>query len=119
LPEKHNGERPKPLPAGREPCQVGNDAPGFPCRRRNPFRPHGPRSTSHIVPARKRRVKNRGLIGCAVLTQASFVVQRGADSRRSGRRPPGGYDLIVLANLGPPAAMSIARLVRGWLGARE
>ena len=31
---------------------------------------------------------------------------------------PGGYDLIVLANLDPPAAMRVARIVRGWLGAR-
>jgi CubicO group peptidase (beta-lactamase class C family) len=28
----------------------------------------------------------------------------------------GGYDLIVLTNLDPPAAMRVARLVRGWLG---
>ena len=32
---------------------------------------------------------------------------------------PGGYDLIVLANLDPPAAERIARLVRGWLGAGD
>jgi hypothetical protein len=32
---------------------------------------------------------------------------------------PGGYDVIVLTNLDPPAAMRVARLVRGWLGARE
>lgn len=31
---------------------------------------------------------------------------------------PGGYDLIVLANLDPPAAERVARIVRGWLGAR-
>jgi CubicO group peptidase (beta-lactamase class C family) len=31
---------------------------------------------------------------------------------------PGGYDLIVLANLDPPAAMRVARIVRGWLGAK-
>jgi CubicO group peptidase (beta-lactamase class C family) len=30
---------------------------------------------------------------------------------------PGGYDLIVLANLDPPTAMRVARTVRGWLGA--
>ena len=29
---------------------------------------------------------------------------------------PGGYDLIVLTNLDPPAAEKVARLVRGWLG---
>jgi len=29
---------------------------------------------------------------------------------------PGGYDLVVLANLDPTAAMDVARLVRGWLG---
>lgn len=29
---------------------------------------------------------------------------------------PGGYDLIVLANLDPPAAERVARIVRGWLG---
>ncbi len=28
---------------------------------------------------------------------------------------PGGYDLIVLANLDPPAAERVARIVRGWL----
>lgn len=29
---------------------------------------------------------------------------------------PGDYDLVVLANLDPPAAEAIARRVRGWLG---
>jgi CubicO group peptidase (beta-lactamase class C family) len=29
---------------------------------------------------------------------------------------PGGYDLIVLTNLDPPAAMQVARMVREWLG---
>ena len=29
---------------------------------------------------------------------------------------PGGYDLVVLANLDPTAAMDVARLVRSWLG---
>ncbi len=29
---------------------------------------------------------------------------------------PGGYDLIVLANLDPPAAERVSRIVRGWLG---
>jgi hypothetical protein len=28
---------------------------------------------------------------------------------------PGSYDLIVLANLDPPAAERVARIVRGWL----
>ena len=32
---------------------------------------------------------------------------------------PGEYDLVVLANLDPPAAERIARMVRGWLGARD
>ena len=32
---------------------------------------------------------------------------------------PGGYDLIVLANLDPPAATRVARTVRGWLGATD
>lgn len=32
---------------------------------------------------------------------------------------PGGYDLIVLANLDPPAAERIARTVRAWLGAGD
>lgn len=32
---------------------------------------------------------------------------------------PGGYDLIVLTNLDPPAAERVARLVRGWLGAPD
>ena len=31
----------------------------------------------------------------------------------------GGYDLVVLANLDPPAAERLARTVRGWLGAGE
>lgn len=31
----------------------------------------------------------------------------------------GGYDLIVLANLDPPAAERVSRIVRGWLGARD
>jgi CubicO group peptidase (beta-lactamase class C family) len=32
---------------------------------------------------------------------------------------PGGYDVVVLANLDPPAAERVARMIRGWLGARE
>jgi D-alanyl-D-alanine carboxypeptidase len=32
---------------------------------------------------------------------------------------PGGYDLIVLANLDPPAAERIAGMVRDWLGAHD
>ncbi|HEX9106534.1 MAG TPA: serine hydrolase domain-containing protein, partial [Longimicrobiales bacterium] len=32
---------------------------------------------------------------------------------------PGGYDLVVMANMDPPAAMKVARMVREWLGARE
>lgn len=32
---------------------------------------------------------------------------------------PGGYDLIVLTNLDPPAAERVARLVRGWLGSGD
>ena len=32
---------------------------------------------------------------------------------------PGGYDLVVLANLDPPAAQRVARLVRAMLGVRE
>ena len=28
---------------------------------------------------------------------------------------PGGYDVVVLANLDPPAAERVARLIRGWL----
>ena len=31
----------------------------------------------------------------------------------------GGYDLIVLANLDPPAAERIVRPVREWLHARD
>jgi hypothetical protein len=30
-----------------------------------------------------------------------------------------GYDLVVLANLDPPAAEDVARQVRTWLGVRE
>lgn len=29
---------------------------------------------------------------------------------------PGGYDLIVLANMDPPAAERVSRIIRGWLG---
>ncbi len=32
---------------------------------------------------------------------------------------PGGYDLVVLSNLDPPAAMRVSRMVREWLGAKE
>jgi CubicO group peptidase (beta-lactamase class C family) len=32
---------------------------------------------------------------------------------------PGGYDLIVLANLDPPTAERVARTVRGWLGVAD
>jgi len=32
---------------------------------------------------------------------------------------PGRYDLVVLANLDPPAAERIAQLVRGWLAVRD
>ena len=31
----------------------------------------------------------------------------------------GGYDLVVLANLDPPAAMRVARMVRQLLGATD
>ena len=32
---------------------------------------------------------------------------------------PGGYDLVVLANLDPPAAQALAAVIRGWLGAAD
>jgi len=32
---------------------------------------------------------------------------------------PGGYDLVVLANLDPPAAQDVGRRVRAWLGAED
>jgi D-alanyl-D-alanine carboxypeptidase len=32
---------------------------------------------------------------------------------------PGGYDLIVLANLDPPAAERVSEIIRGWLGSRD
>lgn len=32
---------------------------------------------------------------------------------------PGGYDLVVMANLDPPTAQRVARMVRRWLGARD
>ena len=32
---------------------------------------------------------------------------------------PGGYDLVVLANLDPPAAERVARMTRGWLGVQD
>lgn len=31
----------------------------------------------------------------------------------------GGYDVVVLANLDPPAAERVARTIRGWLGASD
>ena len=45
----------------------------------------------------------------------------GADGINAGIEGglPGGYDLIVLANLDPPAANSVARTIRGWLGGRD
>jgi D-alanyl-D-alanine carboxypeptidase len=32
---------------------------------------------------------------------------------------PGGYDLVVLTNLDPPAAIVVARMTRDWLGVRR
>jgi CubicO group peptidase (beta-lactamase class C family) len=32
---------------------------------------------------------------------------------------PGGYDVVVLANLDPPAAERVARMTRGWLGVSD
>ena len=32
---------------------------------------------------------------------------------------PGGYDLIVLANLDPPSAERISAMTRDWLGIRD
>jgi CubicO group peptidase (beta-lactamase class C family) len=32
---------------------------------------------------------------------------------------PGGYDLVVMSNLDPPAAERVARMIRGWLGAGD
>ncbi len=32
---------------------------------------------------------------------------------------PGGYDVVVMTNLDPPAAENVARLIRGWLGASD
>lgn len=32
---------------------------------------------------------------------------------------PGGYDLVVMANLDPPAAERVARRVREWMGTRD
>lgn len=32
---------------------------------------------------------------------------------------PGGYDLVVLANMDPPAAENVGRIVRSWLGAAD
>ena len=32
---------------------------------------------------------------------------------------PGGYDVVVLANVDPPAAEEVATRIRGWLGATE
>jgi hypothetical protein len=32
---------------------------------------------------------------------------------------PGGYDLVVLTNLDPPAATRVAEMLRGWMGIVE
>jgi hypothetical protein len=32
---------------------------------------------------------------------------------------PGGYDLVVLSNLDPPAAERVARMMREWLGVAD
>ncbi len=32
---------------------------------------------------------------------------------------PGGYDIIVLTNLDPPAAMRVSERIRAWMGARD
>lgn len=32
---------------------------------------------------------------------------------------PGGYDLVVMTNLDPPAAERVGRMIRGWLGATD
>ena len=32
---------------------------------------------------------------------------------------PGGYDLVVLANLDPPAAERVAQMPKGWLGVHD
>jgi CubicO group peptidase (beta-lactamase class C family) len=32
---------------------------------------------------------------------------------------PGGYDLVVLANLDPPAAERVSQMTRGWLGVQD
>lgn len=32
---------------------------------------------------------------------------------------PGGYDLVVLANLDPPAAERVAQMTKGWLGVHD
>jgi hypothetical protein len=32
---------------------------------------------------------------------------------------PGGYDVVVLANLDPPAAERVGRMIREWLGAKD
>lgn len=32
---------------------------------------------------------------------------------------PGGYDLIVMANMDPPAANQVGRAIRAWLGSRD
>ena len=32
---------------------------------------------------------------------------------------PGGYDLVVLANLDPPAAERVSRMTRQWLAAGD
>lgn len=46
---------------------------------------------------------------------ARLAERRGLNAMIAGGLP-GGYDLVVLANLNPPAAMRVARMVRQLLG---
>jgi hypothetical protein len=32
---------------------------------------------------------------------------------------PGDYDVVVLTNLDPPAAVRVARMTREWLGVKD
>ena len=50
-------------------------------------------------------------IGAAGGTQGVNSVVEGA--------LPGNYDLVVMANLDPPAAMRISRMLRDWLGVKD
>ncbi|MEO8909026.1 MAG: serine hydrolase domain-containing protein [Gemmatimonadaceae bacterium] len=62
---------------------------------------------------RERRIANGPLAGLGIADGSG-----GMNAIVEGDLP-GGYDLIVLSNLDPPAAERVSRMLRGWLGAQD